>query len=233
MLVHALVAPVGTDPEPAILAVFDGLDEELADLVRRGLLVALLRENDRPQLLLVPVCRGLHLLLLVLIRPGIGVQTPLLDLALVLEVVRELALLALLTVSLFEEDADNSLGIDTEGDLLDLGGLVEQGLLLPLGILCGLLLLLPLSLLGLLTFLLGSAARFRHGAELSNLLLRSTALLVLHAKGLVGHRLLGGGLDLGATLVGLLGRHGGGVDVVGIMCKFEGGCVRDPRGGTC
>ena len=47
MLVLALVAAVRTHPEPAVLAVLDGLDEELAHLVRPGLLVALLGEEDR------------------------------------------------------------------------------------------------------------------------------------------------------------------------------------------
>jgi hypothetical protein len=209
VLVHALVGAVGANPEPSILAVFDGFDEELADLVRRGLLVALLGENDGPQLFLVPVCRGFHLLLLLLFSPGIGVQTPLFDLALVLEVVGELALLALFTVALLEEDTDDSLGVDAEWDLLDLGRLVHQSLDIALGILGGLLLLLPLELLGLLALLLRGATRFCHCAKLSNLFLSGTALLVLHAEGLVRDRLLGGRLDL----FPLLRRHDGGVVV--------------------
>ena len=36
MLVHALVATVGTGPEPAVFAFFDGGDEVFADFVGGG-----------------------------------------------------------------------------------------------------------------------------------------------------------------------------------------------------
>ena len=46
MLVHALVAAVGTGPEPAVFTVFDGVDKELADFVGGGLGVTVLAHND-------------------------------------------------------------------------------------------------------------------------------------------------------------------------------------------
>lgn len=42
MLVHALVATIGTGPEPAIFAVFNGIDEILAHLIRGGFWVPML-----------------------------------------------------------------------------------------------------------------------------------------------------------------------------------------------
>ena len=46
MLVHALVAAVRTRPEPAVLAVLDGFDEELAYFVRRRFRVAVFAQDD-------------------------------------------------------------------------------------------------------------------------------------------------------------------------------------------
>lgn len=46
MLIHAFVSAIWTNPEPTILAIFDGLDKEFANLVRGGLLIALLGQND-------------------------------------------------------------------------------------------------------------------------------------------------------------------------------------------
>lgn len=45
MLVHALVAVVGTSPEPAVFAVFDSVDEVFAHLVRGCFGVAMLAHN--------------------------------------------------------------------------------------------------------------------------------------------------------------------------------------------
>lgn len=42
MFIHALVCPVGADPEPSVLAILNGLNEELAHLVGGCFLVALL-----------------------------------------------------------------------------------------------------------------------------------------------------------------------------------------------
>ena len=67
MLVHALVTSIWTNPEPSILAILDGLDKVLADLVGGGALVALLAQDDAPQLLLVPVGRRLRLLLVLVL----------------------------------------------------------------------------------------------------------------------------------------------------------------------
>ena len=46
MLVHALIAAVRTRPEPAVLTVLDGFDEELADFVGGGFGVAVLAQDD-------------------------------------------------------------------------------------------------------------------------------------------------------------------------------------------
>ena len=46
MLVHALIAAVGAGPEPAVLAVFDGVDEVFADFVGGGLWVAVFGKDD-------------------------------------------------------------------------------------------------------------------------------------------------------------------------------------------
>jgi len=131
VLVHALVAAVGTGPEPTILAVLDSLDEELAHLVGRRLWVSVLGLDDIAQLLLVPVCHvvllSLLILLLLLQLSRVGVQTLLLSLDALRQVVTELALSALVTSTLFEELTEHRLGVDTEGNLLDLNGLEEFG----------------------------------------------------------------------------------------------------------
>lgn len=210
MLVLALVTSVGTDPEPSVQAILDGLDKVLADLVRGGLLVALLGQHNRPQLLLVPVRRRFSPFLLLLFRPGVCVQALLVRLSVQFQVVGELALLALFAVALLVEDTQDCLGVDAEGHLLDLGGLVHQSLRLAL---CGLgsqLLLLALGFLGGLLFLLGGAATLCLGLHLLDGPLGGTALLVLHAEGLVLDGLLGVHL-LGGALVGLFGRH---------LCEF-------------
>lgn len=210
MLVHALVAAVGADPEPSILAILNGLDKVLAHLLRRRLLVALLGQDHLAQLLLVPVGRRLLLLLLTLLFSGVGVQVPLLRLALEREVVGKLALLALLAVALLEEDAHYRLGVDAKRHLLDLGGAVEQRVGLPLGILGCLLLALALGLLGLLLLLLGAATGAQVLLHLLDLPLRLGSLLVLHAKRAVLDHLAGRLLGLGSALVLLaLFRHGG------------------------
>lgn len=49
MLIHALVASIRTSPEPTVLSVLDGIDEELADFVRGGLGIAMLARDNLPQ----------------------------------------------------------------------------------------------------------------------------------------------------------------------------------------
>ena len=73
MLVFALITPVWTYPEPTIFAILDGADEVLAYLVGGGNLVSLLGQYDLPELLLVPIVRGLLFLLLLLILLGAAV----------------------------------------------------------------------------------------------------------------------------------------------------------------
>lgn len=147
MLVHALVASIRTCPEPSVLLVLDGLDEELAHLVRCGLGVAVLAEHDIAQLLLVPIVYVVLLLallfLFLLLVSAVGVQTPLLRLALHIEVVRKLAALALFAVALLEELAEHRLGVDTKWHLLHLDRLEQVSHLLR-GVFCCLLLLLLL-----------------------------------------------------------------------------------------
>lgn len=51
MLVHALVAAVRTHPKPAVLAILNGLDKELADFVGCRLWVSVFAEDDLPKFL--------------------------------------------------------------------------------------------------------------------------------------------------------------------------------------
>lgn len=206
MFVFAVIAAVWTHPEPTVFAVLDSLDEEFAHLVGGGLLITLLGQNDTSELLLVPVIRSLLLLLFLLFCSTIRVQIDLLGLALDREIMGELALLALLTVTLFVEDTDNGLGVDAEGNFLDLRGPGQQFGVLPFGILGGLLLTGLGFLLGLFALFFGSAGG--GCVDLLDLFLRRGTLLVFHAKSLVGDdlrslRLLGLGVFL------LLRRHGG------------------------
>lgn len=129
MPIHALIAPVRTTPEPAILANLDGLDEELTHFVRRRLRVAVLAHHHQPQLLLVPpshIVLALLLLLLVLL-PRVRVQVPLLALPAHIQIVAELALLALVAAALLVELAEHGLRIDAEGHFLHLHGLEQLG----------------------------------------------------------------------------------------------------------
>ncbi len=209
MLVHALVATVGANPEPTVFAVFDGRDKELADLVCGTLLVALLGQDNGPQLFLVPVCRRLLLLGFLFVFSLVCVKVLLLRLALHRQVVSKLALFALFAVALPPEDTDDGLGVDTKGYLLDLRRTGEEESSLPLGVFGGLLVALALELLGFLLLLLDRAAALEIARHLSNLPLRLGTFLVLHAKGTVLHNLGGRGLVLGGGLLVFLGRHAG------------------------
>lgn len=207
MLVHALVASIRTCPEPAILLVLDGLDEVLAHLVCCGLGVAVFAEHDIAQLLLVPVVHVVLLLalllLLLLLVSAVGVQAPLLRLALHIQVVGELAAFALLAVALLEELTKDCLGIDAEWHLLHLDRLEKLSHLL-LSLLRCLLLLLFLRLLGSLALLVRCTSRGMGGVDLLDGLLSGTTLLVLHTEGLVDGDLLHLGL-----LALSFGRHDG------------------------
>lgn len=207
MLVHALVASVWTCPEPTVLLVLDGLDEELAHLVCRGLRVAVLAEYDIAQLLLVPLIHVVLLLalllFLLLLVSTVGVQAPLLRLALHVQVVGELASLALFAVALLEKLAEHGLGVDTERHLLHLDRL-EEFSHLPLGVFRCLLLLLFLRLLGSLALLIWCTTGCSGGVNLLDSLLSGTTLLVLHTEGLVDGDLL----HLGRLALSL-GRHDG------------------------
>lgn len=118
---------------------------------------------------------------------------------------RELALLALLTVAPLVKDTEHRLGVDAKRHLLDLGGLVEEEVGLAFGILGGLLLPLFRRLFCLFALLVGGATRLHRRCQSGNFSLRGTALLILHAKALV----IGGLLRLRRALVHLLGRHAG------------------------
>lgn len=128
MPIHALIAAVRTAPEPAILPDLDGFDEEFAHFIGRRLRVAVLAHHHLPQLLLVPPAHiVLPLLLLLFSLPRIRIQIPLLAFPPHIQIVAELALLALLAAALLVELAEHGLGVDAEGDLLDLHGLEQLG----------------------------------------------------------------------------------------------------------
>jgi hypothetical protein len=131
VLVHALVAAIGTSPEPTILAILDSFNKELAHLVGSRLGVTMLRLDNITQLLLIPISHIILFLflicLLLLQLSRIGVQTLLLTLDTLTQVVRKLALPSLLTSALFEKLTQHGLGVYSKGHLLDLNGLEEFG----------------------------------------------------------------------------------------------------------
>lgn len=208
MLVHALVPAVRTGPEPAVLAHLDGLDEVLADLVRGGLGVAMLAQDNAAELLLVPVGHVVPfpplLFLLLLLLPGVGVQVALLPLALHGQVVAELAFLALLARALLVELAQHGLGVHTEGDFLYLDGL-EEGGGFSLGGFRGGFLFLAGGLFGFFAFLLGGFGGGGLGLDLGNLFFGLAAFFVLHAKRLVFGDFGGRGFGFGGIV--FFGRH--------------------------
>lgn len=157
MPIHAPIAAVRTSPEPAVLADLDGLDEEFADFVCRRLRVAVLAHHHQPQLLLVPaghVILALLLLLLLVLLPRVRVQVALLALAAHVQVVAELALLALLAAALLVELAQHRLRVDAEGHFLHLHRL-EQLRGFALGGFGGGFLALAGGFLGVFAFLFG------------------------------------------------------------------------------
>ena len=122
MPVHALVASIWTGPEPAVLAVLDCLDEVFAHFVGRRLRVAMLAHNDLLQLLFIPLLHAVLLLLgallLLLLIFGIRIQRSFFRFTFHSKVVREFALLALLTGTFLEELTQHRLGIYSERHLL-------------------------------------------------------------------------------------------------------------------
>ena len=48
MLIHTLVASIWTCPEPSILAIFDGFNEEFAHFIGRGFGISMLAHNNLP-----------------------------------------------------------------------------------------------------------------------------------------------------------------------------------------
>lgn len=195
MFIHALISSVWTYPEPAVLLVLDRLNEVLAHFVRRRLRVAVLAEYDTSQFLLVPL-RHVVLLLsifLLLLVAVVGIQTPLLRLALHVEVVRKLALLALFAVALLEKLAKNGFWVDAKRYFLYLDGLEELSSFFA-GLLGCCLFLLALQFFGFFALLLGGPSRGSCGVDLFDLLLSGPSLLIFHAKGLVDDDLLRLGL---------------------------------------
>ena len=130
MLVHALITAIWTRPEPSVSAVLDRLDEEFAHLVGCRLGIAVFAEHHVPQLLLVPLLHailflnriffGFLLLLFFFLISSVCVQTSLVDFTLDSQVVREFALPTFVAVTLLVELTEDSLGVDTEGHLLNL-----------------------------------------------------------------------------------------------------------------
>lgn len=85
---------------------------------------------------------------------------------------------ALLTISLFEEYAQNGLGIDAKGHFLHLDGF-EKFRNLSLRLLCGCLFLFTFLSLGVLFLLVETLVRLRLGLQLGYLLLGTTAFFLL------------------------------------------------------
>lgn len=183
MSVHALVTTIGTSPEPSVLLVLDGIDEVFADLLGRASRVSVLAGNDLAQLLFVPVVHGillLHLILILLHIPRIGVQILLGSLTFGVQVMAELALTALFTVALLVENTDNGLGVDTKRNLLHLDRL-EQLCRLLLGVGCGLLLGFNASLFSCLSLIIRSNVGLILGFHLFDLSL-GLSTFFLHAE---------------------------------------------------
>ena len=127
-----------TYPEPAVLSILDRLDEELADLVRRRLRIAVLAQHNRIQLLLIPICHVVlypYILLALFLLPilpwlpclALPIQTLLLRLPFYCQIVTKLALLPLLTIASLEELTQHRLRVDAKRDLLHLHGLEQLG----------------------------------------------------------------------------------------------------------
>ncbi len=127
MPIHALIATVRTRPEPAILPNLHRLNEEFTHFIRRRLRVPMFTHHHQPQLLLVPPRHIILPLLLLLLLPRIRIQVPLLALPPHIQIVAELALLALLAAALLVELAQHGFRVDAEGHFLDLHRLEELG----------------------------------------------------------------------------------------------------------
>lgn len=186
MLVHAFITSVRASPEPTVLAILDGLNKVLANLVRGGLGVAMLAHDHIPQLLLVPISHIILLLRLFLLLlvdfSGISVQR-LLG-AIDIQIVTEFTLLAFLTSTLFEELTQHRLGVHTERHFLDLDRLEQLGGFA----LCGFggeLFLFTGFLLGLLALGLGRLCCVFCLLDLLDVFLCGSTLFVFHTERLV------------------------------------------------
>ena len=123
MPIHALITTIGTSPEPAIFLILDRLNKVLADLVGRGTGIPLFAQHDLAQFLFIPVVHSILLLRLFLSSLNItriSVQILFSGLPLDIQVMTELALLALLAIALFMEHTEHGLRIHTERNLLRL-----------------------------------------------------------------------------------------------------------------
>jgi hypothetical protein len=215
VLVHALVAAIGTSPEPTILAILDSLDEELAHLVGSRLGISMLGLDNITQLLLIPIS---HIILfLCLIRlflfqlSRIGIQTLLFTFDTHTRIMRKLALPSLFTSALFEELTQYSLGIHTKGHFLDLNGFEEFGSFAFCGF-GGQLFLVADGLFGGSFSFVGGEGR--GGLDLFDCALGGTSFFVLHTKGLVDGDLFGG-------VVLLFGRHDGRWWLGGLLARWK------------
>jgi hypothetical protein len=157
----------------------------------------MLAHHNISQLLFIPLR---HIVLLLFIRililllvPIVRIQTPLLRLALHVQIVREFALLALFAIALLEKLAQNSLWVDAKWHFLDLDGFEELGGF-SAGLFCGGLFFLACELFGFFALLLGRPACSSSGLDLFYLFLGGSSLFVFHAKGLVDGDLLHLGL---------------------------------------
>lgn len=133
MLVLALIASIWTSPEPTVLPILNSLDEKLAHFIGCSPRIAMFTLYNIIQLLLIPILHAIFLFLLDLILlvllfiPRIGIQALLLCFPLHSQIVAEFAFAALVAVALLEELAEHCLGIDAEGNFLDLYGFEEFG----------------------------------------------------------------------------------------------------------
>lgn len=209
MLVHTLIPPVRTLPEPAVFAILDRLDEVFTDFIRGRLGVSVFARHHLSQFGLVPIGHvvflPLVLLGLLLPFPRVLIEILLLPFPLHGQVVAEFALFPLLAVALLEKLAEDGFWVDAEGHFLHLDRFEQLGGF-PLRLLRGFLFFLALGLLGVLAFLLGGFGGRGLGGELGDLFFGAAAFFVLHAEGLVLHDLGRGGFDFWGVV--FFGSHG-------------------------
>ena len=69
MSVHALIAPIRTCPEPAVLLILHRFDKILAYFVRRRPWIAMFAQHNSPQLFLIPI---IHCIIFLVVQLGIS-----------------------------------------------------------------------------------------------------------------------------------------------------------------